>query len=109
MIVLSAAALLLLAPVPYSSAKTPEAATVADYLSLCRADAKACSDYLFDFAWESSVGAQKVPYCLPETEPPETVTGKVTAWLSAHPELGGAPTKPSLTKALVATYPCGRR
>jgi hypothetical protein len=106
LMIASAVAMLIGAPVPYTPPRTLRVPTVADYLALCDREAKACSDFLFDFAWESSVGERRVPYCLPEKDPPEVVVRKVTDWLKARPAMASEPTKPALTKALVATHPC---
>jgi hypothetical protein len=108
MIVLLAALHLSVTPIDYTPDKPlPKLPLTGDYLAFCARDAKGCSDYLFDFIWNSTVGPQHVGYCLPENEASERViTDKVTTWLRAHPELADKPTNPSLTKALMASYPC---
>ena len=108
MIALLAALQLSVTTVAYTPDKPlPKLPTTRAYLGFCARDAKGCSDYLFDFIWNSTVGPQHVGYCLPDKEASETViTDKVVAYLRAHPELNDKPTKPSLTKALMASYPC---
>lgn len=99
--------LMMLAPQPYNSAEPPATPLVRDYLALCDADAKSCSDILFDHAWNHSVGEQRVGYCLPQSGETEAdVTAKVVAWLKSRPAMAGKPTDPSLNTALENTYPC---
>lgn len=104
---MTSAMLMMLAPQPYNSATPPATPLVRDYLALCAADAKSCSDILFDHAWRHSVGDQRVGYCLPQTGEDEAqVTAKVVAWLGSKPNLADKPTDPSLNTALENTYPC---
>jgi hypothetical protein len=111
MIALFAAAQLALTPIDYTPDKPlPKLPTTRDFLAFCARDAKGCQDYTFDLIWRSTVGPQHVGYCLPENESSEAViTDKAVAWLRNHPEFDGKPTDPSLTHALEASYPCGRR
>jgi hypothetical protein len=103
----TSALLMMLAPQGYTPSKPPEVPLVRDYLALCAADLKVCSEVLFDHAWRHSVGDQRVGYCLPETGEDEVdVTNKVVAWLKSRPDLAGNPTDPSLNTALMNTYPC---
>lgn len=94
-------ALLLAAYVPQPQ-PVPRPATVAGFLALCDADAKACEDRIFDLIWERSVGDQRLPFCVPE----ETAGPKVVAWLKARPALAAQPADPALMKALEASFPC---
>lgn len=97
------ALLLLLAGYVPQPQPVPRPPTVAAFLAVCEADAKACEDRIFDLIWERSVGDQKLPFCVPESE----AAPKVTAWLRARPDLAGTPTDPALMKALEASFPCG--
>lgn len=81
--------------------------TVAEYLALCDADAKSCTDRLFDLIYENSFGEQKLGFCLPDKDTPEAITAVAVAWLRARPELANAPTDPTLLKAMEASYRCG--
>jgi hypothetical protein len=111
MILLFAALHLAVTPAAYTPDKPlPTLPVTRDYLAFCDRDAKGCGDYLFDLIWRSTVGPQHVGYCIPDTgASPADVTEKVVGWLRHHPDLNGKPTDPSLTKALMASYPCGRR
>ena len=96
--------LLLAAYVPGPPPERPP--TVAQYLALCDADAKSCSDRLFDLIYENSVGDQKLGFCLPDKDTPEQITAVAVAWLKARPELAEKPTDPALLKAMEASYRC---
>ncbi len=111
MILLFAALHLAVTPVGYTPDKPlPKLPLTRDFLAFCDQDAKGCRDYTFDLIWRSTVGPQHVGYCLPDNEASEAViTEKAVAWLRKHPELDGKPTDPSLTKALMAAWPCGKR
>ncbi len=107
---LGLAVLMNFAPVPYTPDVPHNPPLVRDYLALCDQDAKACSDVLFDHIWASSVGPQHVSYCVPESGMSEAeITAKAVAWLKANPKLALSPTKPALTRAMTASFPCGRR
>jgi hypothetical protein len=107
MLVLVAALHLSLTPVAYTPDKPlPSEPLTRNYLALCDRNAKVCSDYLFDLIWRTTVGPQKVGYCLSQTQSQEEIVGIVTAWLRKHPALADKPTDPSINKALVASYPC---
>jgi hypothetical protein len=108
MLALLAALQLSVTPIDYTPDKPlPKLPLTRDYLAFCDKDAKGCSDYLFDLIWNSTVGPQHVGYCLPDKEASETViTDKVVSWLRAHHDLDDKAANPSLTKALMASYPC---
>lgn len=80
--------------------------TVGEYLTLCEADAQACSDRLFDLIYENSVGEQKLGFCLPDHDTPAEITERAVAWLRERPALAGEPTDPTLLKAMEATHRC---
>ena len=80
----------------------PRPPTVAAFLAVCDADAKACEDRIFDLIWERSVGDQKLPFCVPEV----AAGPKVTTWLKARPGLAETATDPAVMKALEASFPC---
>lgn len=98
---------LALTPAQYTPSKPAVVPLVRDYLALCEADAKTCSDTLFDHTWRHSVGDQRVGYCLPQTGEDEwMITSKVVAWLKSKPALVDNPTDLALNTALENLYPC---
>jgi hypothetical protein len=106
MLVALSLSLALMAPVPYSPETHVKPPLVRDWLALCDTDAKACGDYMFDLIWSSTVGPQKVGYCLPDKEAPEAITAKVQAWLKARPAEAAKPTDTGLNRALLASFSC---
>jgi hypothetical protein len=106
MIVSLALSLAMMAPVPYAPETHERPPLVRDWLALCDRNPKACNDYLFDLVWSSTVGPQKVGYCLPDKDPPEAITGRVQAWLRARPDQANKPTDQGLNRAMLASFPC---
>lgn len=97
--------ILLLAAMQYTP-DPPKAKTVGDWLAVCQADRKRCSDQLYDHAWEHSVGDQKLDFCMPDTPDHEGTGQAAAAWLKARPELTSTDAWTGINKAMIALHPC---
>jgi hypothetical protein len=84
----------------------PAAKTVGEWLAVCDADAKRCSDQLYDQFHQHSVGDQKLDFCMPDTTDPQATGQRAAAWLKARPELAATDAWTGMNKAMVALHPC---